>query len=81
MSSRDSYQRGVEFLSRATHLMIDLIPRTRASGGSSVLNIRNDVIHSPLKLLTILQAVAAKITLSFVFTVTVFSICSSYPVH
>ena len=40
----------------------------RASGGSSVL-IRNDVIHSPVKLSTNLQAVAVKITLSFVFTV------------
>ena len=44
----------------------------RASGGSSVL-IRNDVIHSPVKLSTNLQAVAVKITLSFVFTV-----CSIY---
>ena len=35
----------------------------RASGGSSVL-IRNDVIHSPVKLSTNLQAVAVKITLS-----------------
>ena len=44
----------------------------RASGGSSVL-IRSDVIHSPVKLSTNLQAVAVKITLSFVFTV-----CSIY---
>ena len=44
----------------------------RASGGSSVL-IRNDVIHSPVKLSTNLQAVAVKITLSFVFT-----LCSIY---
>ena len=44
----------------------------RASGGSSVL-IRNDVIHSPMKLSKNLQAVAVKITLSFVFTV-----CSIY---
>ena len=40
----------------------------RASGGSSIL-IRNDVIHSPVKLTTNLQAVAVKITLIFVFTV------------
>ena len=39
----------------------------RASGGSSIL-IRNDIIHSPVKLSTNLQAVAVKITLSFVFT-------------
>ena len=39
----------------------------RASGGSSVL-IRNDIIHSPVQLSTNLQAVAVKITLSFVFT-------------
>ena len=44
----------------------------RASGGSSIL-IRNDVIHSPVKLTTNLQAVAVKITLSFVFT-----LCSIY---
>ena len=44
----------------------------RASGGSSVL-IRNDIIHSPVNLNTNLQAVAVKITLSFVFT-----ICSIY---
>ena len=44
----------------------------RASGGSSIL-IRNDVIHSPVHLDTSLQAVAVKITLSFVFT-----ICSIY---
>ena len=44
----------------------------RASGGSSIL-IRNDVIHSPVKLSTNLQAVAVKITLSFVFT-----LCSIY---
>ena len=44
----------------------------RASGGSSVL-IRSDVIHSPVTLSTNLQAVAVKITLSFVFTV-----CSIY---
>ena len=44
----------------------------RASGGSSIL-IRNDIIHSPVKLSTNLQAVAVKITLSFVFT-----ICSIY---
>ena len=44
----------------------------RASGGSSIL-IRNDVIHSPVDLNTNLQAVAVKITISFVFT-----ICSIY---
>ena len=44
----------------------------RASGGSSIF-IRNDVIHSPVNLNTTLQAVAVKITLSFVFT-----ICSIY---
>ena len=44
----------------------------RASGGSSVL-IRNDIIHSPVNINTNLQAVAVKITLSFVFT-----ICSIY---
>ena len=44
----------------------------RASGGSSIL-IRNDVIHSPVNLNTNLQAVAVKITISFVFT-----ICSIY---
>ena len=44
----------------------------RASGGSSIL-IRNNVIHSPVNLNTNLQAVAVKITLSFVFT-----ICSFY---
>ena len=44
----------------------------RAAGGSSVL-IRNDIIHSPVNLNTNLQAVAVKITLSFVFT-----ICSIY---
>ena len=44
----------------------------RACGCSSVL-IRNDVIHSPVKLSTNLQTVAVKITLSFVFTV-----CSIY---
>ena len=44
----------------------------RASGGSSIL-IRNDVIHSPVNLNTNLQAVAVRITLSFVFT-----ICSIY---
>ena len=44
----------------------------RASGGSSIL-IRNDIIHSPVTLNTNLQAVAVKITLSFVFT-----ICSIY---
>ena len=44
----------------------------RACGGSSIL-IRNDVIHSPVHLNTNLQAVAVKITLSFVFT-----ICSIY---
>ena len=44
----------------------------RASGGSSIL-IRNNVIHSPVNLNTNLQAVAVKITLSFVFT-----ICSIY---
>ena len=44
----------------------------RASGGSSIL-IRNDVIHSPVHLTTNLQAVAVRITLSFVFT-----ICSIY---
>ena len=44
----------------------------RASGGSSVL-IRNSIIHSPVNLNTNLQAVAVKITLSFVFT-----ICSIY---
>ena len=44
----------------------------RASGGSSLL-IRNDVIHSPVNLNTTLQAVAVRITLSFVFT-----ICSIY---
>ena len=38
----------------------------RASGGSSIL-IRNDVIHSPVNLNTNLQAVAVRITLSFVF--------------
>ena len=44
----------------------------RASGGSSIL-VRNDIIHSPVNLNTNLQAVAVKITLSFVFT-----ICSIY---
>ena len=44
----------------------------RASGGSSVF-VRNDVMHSPVKLTTNLQAVAVKITLSFVFT-----LCSIY---
>ena len=44
----------------------------RACGGSSIC-IRNDVIHSPVHLNTNLQAVAVKITLSFVFT-----ICSIY---
>ena len=44
----------------------------RTSGGSSIL-IRNDIIHSPVTLNTNLQAVAVKITLSFVFT-----ICSIY---
>ena len=44
----------------------------RASGGSSIF-IRNDVIHSLVNLNTTLQAVAVKITLSFVFT-----ICSIY---
>ena len=44
----------------------------RAAGGSSIL-IRNDIIHSPVNLNTNLQAVAVKITLSFVFT-----ICSIY---
>ena len=44
----------------------------RASGGSSIL-VRNDVIHSPVNLNTNLQAVAVKVTLSFVFT-----ICSIY---
>ena len=44
----------------------------RACGGSSIF-IRNDVIHSPVHLNTNLQAVAVKITLSFVFT-----ICSIY---
>ena len=44
----------------------------RASGGSSIF-IRDDVIHSPVHLNTNLQAVAVKITLSFVFT-----ICSIY---
>ena len=44
----------------------------RASGGSSVL-IRNNIIHSPVQLSTNLQAVAVKITLSFVFT-----LCSIY---
>ena len=44
----------------------------RACGGSSIF-IRNDVIHSPVKLTTDLQAVAVKITLLFVFT-----ICSIY---
>ena len=44
----------------------------RASGGSSVL-VRNDIIHSPVQLNTNIQAVAVKITLSFVFT-----LCSIY---
>ena len=44
----------------------------RASGGSSIF-VRNDIIHSPVKLTTNLQAVAVKITLTFVFT-----ICSIY---
>ena len=44
----------------------------RASGGSSIF-VRNDVIHSHVHLDTNLQAVAVKITLSFVFT-----ICSIY---
>ena len=44
----------------------------RASGGSSIL-IRNDIIHSPVKLTTNLQAIAVNITISFVFT-----ICSIY---
>ena len=44
----------------------------RASGGSSIF-IRNDIIHSPVHLDTNLQAVAVKLTLSFVFT-----ICSIY---
>ena len=43
-----------------------------ASGGSSIL-IRNDVIHSPVRLTTDLRAVAVEITLTFVFT-----ICSIY---
>ena len=40
----------------------------RASGGSSVL-IRNDIIHSPVKLNTNLQAVAVRVTLSFALTI------------
>ena len=44
----------------------------RASGGSSIF-VRNDVIHSHVHLDTNLQAVAVKITLSFVFTM-----CSIY---
>ena len=47
----------------------------RASGGSSIF-VRNDIIHSPVKLTTNLQAVAVKITLTFVFT-----ICSIYAQH
>ena len=43
----------------------------RASGGSSIL-IRSDIIHSPVKLTTNLQAVAVKITLTFVFTLAQF---------
>ena len=43
-----------------------------ACGGSSIF-IRNEVIHSSVHLNTNLQAVAVKVTLSFVFT-----ICSIY---
>ncbi|NRA90804.1 MAG: endonuclease/exonuclease/phosphatase family protein, partial [Simkaniaceae bacterium] len=44
----------------------------RAAGGSSLL-LRENVIHSPIRINTNLQTVAVRITLSFVFT-----ICSIY---
>ena len=54
--------KGYTFYNKLDHL------HERASGGSSIL-IRNDIIHSPVKLSTNLQALAVKITLSFVFTI------------
>ena len=74
MSSRDTHFRRVEgflFKGYTPYNKLDLT-HERASGGSSIF-IRNDIIHSPVKLTTNLQAVAVKITLSFVFT-----ICSIY---